>query len=185
MPRMTDQVIVFSEDDARRVHFLCHDRLVVESYISNMMVARILVDNGSLVNILFKSAYEKIGLTTSGLSLCTSTLYGFSGEGLIPVGKKLHVTLIEVPRLTFKYYTFVVVECSLEYNTILGRPALVEFGAATSICHLCMKFPTEAGIGKVHGNQKEVRQCYNVSLKKSILIEAAAPKHPPPEEMEV
>ena len=64
-PWMTDQVITFSEEDARRVHFPHHDHLGIESQVSNKVVARILVDNGSLVNILFKSAYEKIGMTKS------------------------------------------------------------------------------------------------------------------------
>ncbi|XP_062085409.1 uncharacterized protein LOC133791501 [Humulus lupulus] len=105
MPRMTDQVITFSEDDAQRVHFPLHESLVIESQISNKMVARILVDNESLVNILFKLAFEKIGMTTTNLSLCASTLYGFLGEALIPMGQiKLHVTL--VPRQAFKYCTW-------------------------------------------------------------------------------
>ena len=60
-PRMTDQVITFSEDDARAVHFPYHDPLVIESRISNMIVARVLVDNDSSVNILFKAAFEKLG----------------------------------------------------------------------------------------------------------------------------
>ena len=83
---MIDQVITFFEDDAQRVHFPHHDPLVIESQISNKMVARILVDNGSSVNILFKSAFEKIGMTTKNLSPCTSTIYGFLGEALIPMG---------------------------------------------------------------------------------------------------
>ncbi|XP_062075296.1 uncharacterized protein LOC133779339 [Humulus lupulus] len=94
MPRMTNQVITFSEDNAQRVHFPHHDPLVIDCQVSNKMMPQILVDNGSSVNILFKSAYKRIGLTTSNLSPCTSTLYGISGEGLIPMGQiKLHVTL--------------------------------------------------------------------------------------------
>ncbi|XP_062114446.1 uncharacterized protein LOC133825533 [Humulus lupulus] len=187
MPRMTNQVITFFKDDARRVPFPHHDPLVVESHISNMMVAWILVDDGSSVNILFKSSYEKIGQTTSDLSPCTLNLSEFSEEGLISMGQiKLLVTLGEVPRQAFKYCTFVVVDWSSTYNAILGRPTLVEFGAITSIRHMCMMFPIEAEIGRVHGDQKEARQCYNVSLKELVMvIEAAAPKQPPHEEVEV
>ena len=62
-----------------------------------MIVARVLVDNGSSVNILFKAAFEKIGLTPADLCMCTSTLYGFSGEAMIPMGQlKLPVTMGEV-----------------------------------------------------------------------------------------
>ena len=91
---MTNQVITFSEDDARTVHFPHHDPLVIESQTANMIVAWILVDNGSSVNILFKAAFEKIGLTTANFSPCTSTLYGFSGEAMMLMGQlKLPVTM--------------------------------------------------------------------------------------------
>ncbi|XP_062075501.1 uncharacterized protein LOC133779568 [Humulus lupulus] len=187
MSRMMDQIITFSEDDARRVNFPHHDSLVIESHISNKMVAQILVDNGSSVNIPFKSAFEKTGLTTSELSPCTLTLYGLSREGVIPMEEvKLPVTLGKVPRQAFKYCTFLVVDCSSTYNTILGHSALVEFGAVTSIRHLCIKFPTESGIGTIHRDQKEVRWCYNVSLKHPVMVvEAVAPEQPPSVKMEV
>ena len=158
---MIDQVISFSEDDARTVHFPYHNPLVIESQIANMIVARVLVDNDSSVNILFKAAFEKIRLTTADLSPCTSTLYGFSGEAMIPMGQlKLPVTMGEVPKQAFKYCTFMVADCSSAYNAIFGRPLLVEFGAVTSICHLCMKLPTDSGIGTVRGDEKVARQCY-------------------------
>ncbi|XP_062103426.1 uncharacterized protein LOC133814488 [Humulus lupulus] len=177
---MIDQVITFSKDDTQMVHFPHHDPLVIESQVSNNMVAQILMDNGSSVNIMFKSAYERIELTTSDLSSCTSTLYGFLREGLIPMGQiKLLVTLGDVPRQMFKYCTFMVVDCSSAYNAILGRSTLVEFGVVISIQHMCIKFPTESGIFRVRGDKKKARQCYNVSLRQPIMvIEALAPEQP-------
>ena len=78
---MIDQVITFFEHDARAVHILYHDPLIIESRIANKIIAKIVVHNSS-VNILFKAAFEKIVLTTMDLSLCTSNLYGFLGEAL-------------------------------------------------------------------------------------------------------
>lgn len=168
---MTDQVISFSEDDAQTVNFPHHDPLVIDSQVANMIVARVLVDNGSSVNILFKAAFEKIGLTAADLSPCTSTLYGFSGEAIIPMGQlKLPVTMGDLPRQAFKYCTFVMVDCYSAYNAIFGRPLLVEFGAVTFIRHLCMNFPTESGICIVCGDQKDARQCYRVSLRSLVMM---------------
>ena len=110
---MIYQVITFSEGAAQTVHFPHHDPLVIESQIANMIVARVMVDNNSLVIILFKAAFEKIGLTTADLSPYTSTLYAFSRESLIPMGQlKLHVTMRDLPRQALKYCTFVAVDCS-------------------------------------------------------------------------
>jgi hypothetical protein len=41
----------------------------------------------------------------------------------------------------------------------------MELRVVTSISHLCMKFPTDEGVGLVRGEQKVARTCYNASLK--------------------
>lgn len=53
------------------------------------------------------------------------------------------------------------------YHGVLGRPALNELGAVTSIHHLCMKFPTDRGIATLRGDQMGSRKCYLNSLRKS------------------
>ena len=80
------------------------------------------------------------------------------------------MTMGELPRQAFKYCTFVVVDCSSAYNAIFGRPLLVEFGVVTSIRHLCMKFPTDLGIETVREDQKDVRQCYRVSVGNPVMM---------------
>jgi hypothetical protein len=60
---------------------------------------------------------------------------------------------------------FLVVERWSAYNVILGRPALNDLGAITSTPHLCMKFPTNSGVGVVRGDQKSARMCYITTLK--------------------
>uniref|UniRef100_A0A803NK71 Uncharacterized protein n=1 Tax=Cannabis sativa TaxID=3483 RepID=A0A803NK71_CANSA len=146
------------------VHFLHHDPLVIETPIANKVVARILVDNGSSVNFLFKDAFTTIGLINRDLSPSDSQLTGFNETTLVPMEKvRLLITLcLNTPKSTFKYCTFVVVDCPIAYNAILGRLALVDFRAIPAIRHLCLKFPTqEVGVGTVRGNQGEARQCYN------------------------
>ena len=44
---------------------------------------------------------------------------------------------------------------------------LVDLLVVTSIWHLAMKFPTDAGVGRVLGNQREARECYNASVTKA------------------
>ena len=55
---------------------------------------------------------------------------------------------------------FLVVDCSSSCNTIIGRPTLNSWRAATSTYHLSVKFPTEYGIGEVQKDQLAARECY-------------------------
>ena len=63
-----DQPITFAEEDAKTVCFPHHNPLVIETPIANKIVARILIYNGSSVNLLFKEAFTVIGLTDWDLS---------------------------------------------------------------------------------------------------------------------
>lgn len=60
---------------------------------------------------------------------------------------------------------FLLVDRPSAYNVIIGRIALNELKAVTSIAHLKIKFPTKRGVGKVRGEQGVARQCYNITLK--------------------
>ncbi|XP_073107230.1 uncharacterized protein [Elaeis guineensis] len=55
-------------------------------------------------------------------------------------------------------------EPSLAYNAILGQPSLGVLKAVVSSYHLMMKFPMEAGVGQVRGNQAMARQCFTAKL---------------------
>ena len=59
---------------------------------------------------------------------------------------------------------FLVVDCPLSYNVIVGRPTLNKWKSATSTYCLKVKFPTENGVGEVRGDQVLVRECYKAVL---------------------
>ena len=83
-----------------------------------------------------------------------------------PLGTiELALTMGEQPRQTTVMANFVVVECTSAFNAVLGRPSLRELKAITSVYHLAMKFPTPGGVACVKGEQKEARECYNMSLR--------------------
>ncbi|XP_024032041.1 uncharacterized protein LOC112094697 [Morus notabilis] len=54
--------VAFNEDDASEVHFPHNDALVIEAMIGNHTVCRILVDNGSSVDLLYSDCLEKMGI---------------------------------------------------------------------------------------------------------------------------
>ena len=59
---------------------------------------------------------------------------------------------------------FLVVDCPLSYNVIIGRPTLNRWKAATSTYYLKVKFPIDNGVGEVKGDQVLARECYQVVL---------------------
>ena len=55
--KLDDQVINFSEDDARGIHQPHDDALVVTMTITGFITRRVLIDNGSSADIIYLSAY--------------------------------------------------------------------------------------------------------------------------------
>ena len=74
------------------------DTLVITTWIANCKINRMLVGNGSVVEIIYLNMYKRMGLNEGELSLTTSPLYGFIGDYTIPKGTiKLAVTVGEHP----------------------------------------------------------------------------------------
>jgi hypothetical protein len=159
-------IIGFSDDDYAGVSLPHTDALVVTLTIANYQTRRILVDTGSSANILFKSAFDYMGVPREKVVPVSCHLQGFVGEKVLPLGSiDLPVTAGTYPRQKVIMVKFLIVDRVSAYNAIIGRTAHNDLKAVTSTPHLSMKFPSEEGVGVVKGDQKEARRCYNLSLK--------------------
>ena len=108
---------------------------------------------------------------------------------MLVVSITLPVTIGTYPQQVTRDITFLVMDCSLAYNAIIGRPTLNAWRAATSAYHLLLKFPIEYGIGKAQGDQVATRECYVAMLKMdeqgtTMNIEERRVKVEPTEELE-
>ncbi|XP_042441485.1 uncharacterized protein LOC122026845 [Zingiber officinale] len=131
---------------------LPHDALIIKAIIANSRVARVFVDTGSSVNILFRTAFEEMQIDAAELQPVATSLYGFTGNEVKPMGQiKLAISLGTEPLVRTRRSTFIVVDSSSSYNVILGRPALHEFMAAVSTFHQKIKFPMGEQVGEVRG----------------------------------
>jgi hypothetical protein len=159
-------IVGFSDDDYVGVSLPHIDALVVTLTVENYQTRRILVDTGNSVDILFKSAFDYMGVPREKVVLVSCHLQAFAGEKVLPLGSiDLPLMAGTYPRKKVIMMKFLIVDRVSSYNAIIGRTALNDLKAVTSTPHLNMKFPTEEGVGVVKGDQKEARRCYNLSLK--------------------
>ena len=165
MPRV-DTTITFSDSDLEGCQHPHDDPLVIRAIVANTTVHRVLVDNGSSADIIFTSAFDKMGIGREKLDLVNTHLCGFSGEKVLPLGSiQLVLTLGEPPCQATTTARFLIVDAPSAYNMLLGRPSLNAIKAIPSAYHLVIKFPTINGIGMVRGDQRVARECYTASMK--------------------
>ena len=159
--KQTDQDMSFNKGDARGVKQPHNDPLVIILTIEGFNTKRILVDNGSSVDIIYLHAFQQLKLDPRRLRPFDSLLVSCSGDGVYPKGiVTLTVTVGTYPRQLTHQLDFLVVDCPSSYNVIIGRPALNRWKAATSTYCLKVKFPIENGVGKVKGDQVLAREWY-------------------------
>ena len=124
LPRL-DTVITFSDSDLEGCQFPHDDPLVKKAVVANKTIHRVLIDNGSLSNIIFASAFDKMGIGKEKLEPTSTHLHGFSGDKVLPLGSiQLVLTLGDPPCQATTIVRFLVVDAPFAYNVLLGRPSL-------------------------------------------------------------
>ena len=124
-----------------------------------------MVDDFSAMDILYLTAYKRMGLTEDDLDPNSSPLYGFTRDHIVPKGvAKLTIMVGEHPRSSIVLANFLVVDAPSAINRIIGRLIIKALKVTTSIYHLTMKFLTAERTGEVQGNQYDSREYYNKSL---------------------
>ena len=124
LPKMTkvdNLTINFIEDDTQQLHNPYDNALVINLSIVNFNTQQELVDNGSSANILYYLAFQQIRIDKERLLPKDTPLVGFGGTKVFPVGTiTLLVTIGTYPQQLTKEISFLVVDCSYAYNTIVG-----------------------------------------------------------------
>ncbi|GAU17351.1 hypothetical protein TSUD_232270 [Trifolium subterraneum] len=140
--------------------------MVIKLQINNFSVLRVSVNEGSAANILYWSAFLKMGLSKSMLKPFNfkAFLMGAIGE-TVPVkgyidldttfGKGGNAKMIKV--------RYLVVDSWSVYNVVIGRRTLVGLGAVISTLHLTMKYPVGDGmVGVVKADLEMAKKCYDM-----------------------
>ena len=166
LPRL-DIAITLSDLDLEGCQHPHDDPLVIRVVVANKTIHRVLVYNGSSADIIFESAFDKMGIGREKLEPVSTHLRGFSGEKVLPLGSiQLVLTLGDPPCQATTTVRFLIVDASFAYNMLLDRPSLNAIKVIPSAYHMMIKFPTTSGVGMVRGDQLVARECYSTSVKK-------------------
>ena len=165
LPRL-NTAIAFSDSDLEGCQQPHDDPLVIRAVMANKTIHRVLVDNGSSADIIFASAFDRMGIGREKLESVSTHLRGFSGEKVLPLGSiQLVLTLGDPPCQATAAVKFLIVNAPSAYNMLLGRPSLNTIKDIPSAYYMMIKFPTTSGVGMVRGDQHMARECYSTSMK--------------------
>jgi len=162
-----DVDLVFTKVDLQDVVPHDNDPVVISVVTAGRKVHQVLVDQGSSVDVMFWTTFNKLQLSLDMLTPYTGCLYGFTGD---QVEVREHLE----PRTTFTDGTasrtenirYLVANAPSAYNMWLGRPTLNRLRAVPSTKHMKMKLPDLAGkVITIKLDQKEVKRCYENSHK--------------------
>jgi hypothetical protein len=61
--------------------------MVINCRVAGWYLHKVLVDNGSQIDIIFLHAFDRMGISHSLLKPADNPLYGLGGKGTFPIGK--------------------------------------------------------------------------------------------------
>ena len=147
------------------------DALVITLRIGGYDVKRVMVDQGSTVEIMYPDLYKGMNLKAADLTPYSSPLVSFEGKIIIPNGQ---VRLLVQIGSEVVEVDFIIVDAYSPYTTIVVRPWLHTLGAVSSTLHQKVKYPSEGQIKEILGDQALARQCMVAAIQHKLETESSA-----------
>ena len=133
-------VLGFSDKDKIGTIQPHNDALVVTLRIGGYDVKRVLVDQGSAVEVMYPDLYRGLNLKSEDLTSYDSPLVSFEGKTITLKGQ------IRLPIQTSSNKVevdFIVVDAYLPYTAIVAKPWLHTLGTVSSTLYQKMKYPSD------------------------------------------
>jgi len=122
----------------------------VPGSVKEQKVYRILVDEGSAVNIIEKSTMQDLGIIMEELSKSQTMIQGFNLKGQRTIGM-ISVKLVIRNLSTSSIYH--VIDAKISYKLLFRWPWLHKHGIVASTLHQCLKY-YRGGERKINDNVK-------------------------------
>ena len=130
---------------------------------------RVMVDQGSAVEIMYLELFKGLNLRTEDLIPYSSPLISFEGKVIIPNGQ---IRLLVQTGSETVEVDFIVVDAYSSYTAIVARPWLHTLGAVSSTLHQKIKYPSEGKIEEILGDQTMARQCMVAAIRHKPEVES-------------
>ncbi|XP_050286555.1 uncharacterized protein LOC126725731 [Quercus robur] len=155
-------ILGFSDEDMVGTIQPHDDALVVTLRIGGYDVRRMMVDQGSAVDIMYPDLYKGLGLKPEDLTTYNSPLVSFEGmmvapKGLIRLPVQAGTDVVEVD--------FIVVDVFSPYTAIMGRPWLHTLKTVSSTLHQKVKYPSKGQVLEIVGSQAATWQCLVAAIQ--------------------
>ncbi|XP_021739588.1 uncharacterized protein LOC110705972 [Chenopodium quinoa] len=159
--------VIISEKDSGGVRRPHDDPIVIECKVANQRVGRILIDTGSLSDLISHKCLTKLKYRPESIQPVSYPLVGFGGGVVHPIGQvDLPVRLGERGEVRHMVIRFLVVEELTAYNMILGLPTLNDSKAVIIPSLMLLKFEKDdKTVGSIRGDQRMARECYLTDIK--------------------
>ena len=165
-------VMGFSDEDKIGTIQPHDDALVITIQIGGYDVRRVMVDQGSVAEIMYPDLYNGLGLRAEDLTSYSSPLVSFEGKVIISKGQ------IRLPVQTSSVTVevdFIVVDAFFPYTAIVTRPWLHTLGAVSSTLHQKVKYPSEGQIEEILDDQAVAWQCMVAAIRRERVIAVKTP----------
>jgi hypothetical protein len=142
--------------------------LVLDPVVAEVRLTKVLIDGGSVLNLIFASTLRKMGLHfTDMLAPSKSPFYG------IVLGNVVHPLDTMVLPVTFStrenYHTefikFKVANFESSYHAMLGHSALAKFMVVSHYVYLLLKMPGQSEVLTLRGDLKKSYYCNQEAIQ--------------------
>jgi hypothetical protein len=128
---------------------------------NNVRFSKVLIDNGSSINIMYRDTMQKLGIKENMLEPSKKTFHGIVlGLSCASMGKiRIDVMFGNRDNCRVENLMSEVVDLDSPYHALLGRPALAKFMASTHVAYLKMKMSWAKGVITIIGDYKCSMAC--------------------------
>lgn len=117
--------VIFSRKDSWGIKQPHDDPLVIMLKIEKFNIHQVLIDNGSLADIIYLSAFQQMKIGKERLRPFHSPFVSFSEDKVYSKGIiTLTVVVGTFPNQVKKDIDYLIVDCPSSYIMIIGQPAL-------------------------------------------------------------
>ena len=169
--KITSPVLGFSNEDKIGTTQPYDDTLVIMLRIGGYDVRRVLVDQGSIVEVMYPNLYKGLNLKPENLTAYDSPLVSFEGKTVTP---RVQIRLPIQTGLDVVEVDFIVVDTYSPYIAIWARPWLHALGAVSSTLHQKVKYSSEGQVKEIEGNQAMAKQCMVAAISHQSNAEPSA-----------